>query len=125
MDFLIVEVGVDDLGVSVVDVVGVAVPDDAVGVLDSKGLSIADRAAVISVVVEGVPVGAVPPRRGESRCNVDDGGKARSARVLDGERWRPAWSSRTSGGREVEADRKLRTSEMVFEGLTFRGIAGD
>ena len=51
------------------------------------------------------------------------GCKARSATVLEGCRCLPEARSRTSAGRVVEADKKLRMSETVFDGLTLRGIA--
>jgi hypothetical protein len=73
-------------------------------------------------IVEG-SVGAVPPRSGDRMCRVAAGCKARSATVLEGDRWRPECRSRTSEGRVVDADKKSRTSEMVFEGLTFNGMA--
>jgi hypothetical protein len=78
--------------------------------------------AVISAVVED-SVGAVPPRSGDRMCRVAAGCNARSATVLEGDRWRPECRSRTSEGRVVDADKKSRTSEMVFEGLTFNGMA--
>jgi hypothetical protein len=79
--------------------------------------------AVISVAVVEVSLGAVPPRSGESMCRVVVGWRPKSATVLEGDRWRPECSNRTSDGRVVDADRKSRTSEMVFDGLTFSGMA--
>jgi len=105
--------GVDFAGVPSVARTGVAVPD-VVGVgVDCKTSSLScipDR----SDCVIPEPAAAVPPRRGERRCKVDEGGRARSATVLEGDRWRPAWSNRTSEGSVVDAERKFRTSEMVL-----------
>jgi hypothetical protein len=67
--------------------------------------------------------GAVPPRRGERSSRVVAGERLSDEIVSEGDRWRPARSSRTLDGKLAEADRKSRTSEMELEGRTFRGIA--
>lgn len=100
-----------------------AVPEDAGVIAACDGFSADGRVAVISVGFVGVSRSAVPPRSGERRWRVAAGCSASSATVLDGWRWRPEWSNRTSGGKVVDADRKSRTSETVFDGLTFSGIA--
>lgn len=120
LDFL---AGVDAVAVPVDAVVGVEVPDVAADVLVCEGPSAAGIVAVIFVGPAGGSVGVVPPRSGDKICRVAAGCKARSLTVLEGERWRPECKSRTSEGRVVDADKKSRTSEMVFEGLTFKGMA--
>jgi hypothetical protein len=99
---------------------GVEVPEVAAELVLCRGSSMV---AVISVAVVEVSLGAVPPRSGESMCRVVVGCRPKSATVLEGDRWRPECSNRTSEGRVVDADRKSRTSEIVFDGLTFSGIA--
>ena len=119
LDFL---AGVEAV-VPVADGMGVEVPDVAAESEFCKGSPPDDIVAVMSVAVVAVSVGAVPPRSGDRMCRVVAGCKARSATVLDGDRWRPECRSRTSEGRVVDADKKSRTSDMVFEGLTFNGMA--
>lgn len=51
------------------------------------------------------------------------GWRLRDETVSEGGRCRPARRRRTSDGRLVEAERKSRTSEMEFEGRTFKGMA--
>ena len=104
-------------------VVGVEVPDVAADVLVGGGPSTAGIVAVILVGAADGSVGVVPPRSGDKMCRVAAGCKARSPTVLDGDRWCPECKSRTSEGRVVDADKKSRTSEMVFEGRTFNGMA--
>lgn len=114
----VVGVGVDvpDVVVPTV-VVGVAAPD--VGVSEP-----ADTAGLVSKM-EASPIsgGAVPPRRGERSSRVVAGWRFSDDTVSEGGRCRPARRSLTSEGRVVEADRKARTSEMEFDGRTFRGMA--
>ena len=99
---------------------GVEVPEVAAELVVCRGSSMA---TVISVAVVEVSLGAVPPRSGESMCRVVAGWRPKSATVLEGDRWRPECSNRTSDGRVVDVDRKSRTLEMVFDGLTFSGMA--
>jgi hypothetical protein len=120
LDFL---AGVDAVDVPVDDVVGVDVPDVAADVLVCRASSTAGIVAVILVGAADASVGAVPPRSGDKICRVAPGCRARSPTVLEGERWRPKCKSRASEGRVVDADRKSRTSAMVFECLTFNGMA--
>ena len=117
MDLL---VGVEGVDVPVDVGTGVEVPDVAAELVVCRGSSMA---AVISVAVVEVSLGAVPPRSGESMCRVVVGCRPKSATVLEGDKWWPKCSNRTSEGRVVDADRKSRTSEMVFDGLTFSGMA--
>ena len=117
MDFL---AGVEGVDVPVDVGTGVEVPEVAAELVLCRGSSVA---AVISVAVVELSLGAVPPRSGESMCRVVAGWRPKSATVLEGDRWRPECSNRTSDGRVVDADRKSRTSEMVFDGLTFSGMA--
>jgi len=98
---------------------GVEAPEVAAELVLCRGSSMA---TVMSVAVVDVSLGAVPPRSGESMCKVVAGCRPKSVTVLEGDRWRPECSNRTSEGRVVDADRKSRTSEMVFDGLTFRGM---
>jgi hypothetical protein len=51
------------------------------------------------------------------------GWRLRDEMVAEGGRCRPAKRRRTSDGRLVEAERKSSTSEIEFEGRTFRGMA--
>lgn len=104
-------------------VIGVAFPEAAAEEIVCGTSSTAGSAAVMSAGPIDGSVGAVPPRSGDRRCRVAAGCKARSATVLEGDRWRPECRSRTSDGRVVDADRKSRTSEMVLDGLTFKGMA--
>jgi hypothetical protein len=113
-------VGVEGVDVPVDVGTGVDVPEVAAEPVDCRGSSMA---TVISVAVVEASLGAVPPRSGESMCRVVAGCRPKSATVLEGDRWRPECSNRTSEGRVVDADRKSRTSEMVFDGLTFSGMA--
>ena len=121
MDFL---AGVEGVDVPVdvpVDVgTGVEVPEVTAELVLCRGSS---RATVLSVAVVELSLGAVPPRSGESMCRVVAGCRPKSATVFEGNKWRPECSNRTSEGRVVDADRKSRTSEMVFDGLTFSGMA--
>lgn len=116
MDLL---VGVEGVDVPVDVGTGVEVPEVAAEPVVCRGSSMA---TVISVAVVEASLGAVPPRSGESMCRVVAGCRPKSATVLEGDRWRPECSNRTSEGRVVDADRKLRTSEMVFDGPTFSGM---
>jgi hypothetical protein len=113
-------VGVEGVDVPVDVGTGVEVPDVAAELVVCRGSSMA---AVISVAVVEVSLGAVPPRSVESMCRVVAGCRPKSATVLEGDRWWPECSNRTSEGRVVDVDRKSRTLEMVFDGLTFSGMA--
>jgi hypothetical protein len=117
LDFL---AGVEGIDVPVDIGTGVEVPEVAAELVLCRGSSVV---AVISVAVVELSLGAVPPRSGESMCRVVAGWRPKSATVLEGDRWRPECSNRTSDGRVVGVDRKLRMSEMVFDGLTFSGMA--
>lgn len=113
-------VGVEEVEVKVVVVVVVVV--GCVGAEVSSG-RVSAGGSVGAVDVSAILVGAVPPRRGESSSKVVVGGRLSDEIVSEGDRWRPARTSRTLDGKLAEADRKSRTSEMEFEGRTFRGIA--
>ena len=80
------------MGVEVVDVpvdvgMGVEVPDVAAEVLVCGGSSAGGNVAVMPVTAVEDSVDAVPPRRGDRMCRVVAGCKARSATVLEGDRW--------------------------------------
>lgn len=100
---------------------GVEVPGGAVVLVPAVACEGSPSVAVISA--DDCSTGDVPPRSGERRCSVACGWRERSPTVLEGCRLLPACSRRTSAGGAVEAERKLRTSEMVLQGLTFKGIA--
>lgn len=128
LDLRVVDVGVDVPVLLGVVLVGVAVPDVAGVIAAELSAGASNEGGIVAVIVAAVVEedvsddGAVPPRRGERRCKVDEGAKPRSPTVLDGERWRPAWRSRTSVGRVVEAERKFKRSEIELDSLTFKGI---
>ena len=121
LDFLGAEVAA--FGVAV-PLVGVAVPE--VMVEATAGSACCWSVAVMSLarsVEDSGSVGAVPPRKGESSCNVEDGWRLSSETVEEGSRAWPACNNLASAGMLVEADRNSRTLEIVLVGLTFSGIA--
>jgi hypothetical protein len=122
LDFRGAEDGVEAAGVDA-SVVGVAVPDVAV---EAAGSACCCRVTVMSLAIsvdDSGSVGAVPPRRGESSCNVTEGCRLSSETVAKGSSAWPDCSNLASAGILVEAERNSRTLEMVFVGLTFKGIA--
>jgi hypothetical protein len=84
LDFL---AGVEAVDVPVDAGIGVEVPDVAAELVICGGSSTDGNVAVMSGIVVEDSVGAVPPRRGERMCRVAAGCKARSATVLEGDRW--------------------------------------
>jgi hypothetical protein len=105
------------------EVVGLVNDGIVVVVVEVAGVWVSEEGSEAASVGSIISDGAVPPRKGESRSKVVPGGRLSDEIVSAGERCRPARRSRRSQDRLVEADRKLRTSEMEFEGWTFRGMA--